>query len=213
MHKLSCTLILSLRQPFYFYLRLSTEHMIFSKDKFITDESIIKGCLKQKGRAQKALWEKYKSVLFGICLRYTKTNTDAEEVLQEGFIKIFNSLVKYEGKGSFEGWMKRVMVYTAIDLHRKKKPEYLSENEEEEITEITEDYIEESMDADTIMEIMHQLPDGYKVVLNLYAVEGFTHKEIAQELNISIGTSKSQLAKARKYFANLLKAQGIETGK
>ena len=213
MHKLSCTLILSLRQPFYFYLRLSTEHMIFSKEKFITDESIIKGCLKQKGRAQKALWEKYKSVLFGICLRYTKTNTDAEEVLQEGFIKIFNSLVKYEGKGSFEGWMKRVMVYTAIDLHRKKKPEYLSKNEEEEITEITEDYIEESMDADTIMEIMHQLPDGYKVVLNLYAVEGFTHKEIAQELNISIGTSKSQLAKARKYFANLLKAQGIETGK
>ena len=69
------------------------------------------------------------------------------------------------------------------------------------------------MDADTIMEIMHQLPDGYKVVINLYAVEGFTHKEIAQELNISIGTSKSQLAKARKYFANLLKAQGIETGK
>ena len=187
--------------------------MIFSKEKFITDESIIKGCLKQKGRAQKALWEKYKSVLFGICLRYTKTNTDAEEVLQEGFIKIFNSLVKYEGKGSFEGWMKRVMVYTAIDLHRKKKPEYLSKNEEEEITEITEDYIEESMDADTIMEIMHQLPDGYKVVLNLYAVEGFTHKEIAQELNISIGTSKSKLAKARKYFANLLKAQGIETGK
>jgi RNA polymerase sigma-70 factor (ECF subfamily) len=187
--------------------------MLFGKEKYQSEDSIIKGCLKGKPQAQKALWDNYKSVLFGVCLRYTKTHADAEEILQEGYVKIFNSLNNYEGKGSFEGWMKRIMVFTAIDWHRKKKPEYLSENEEEEITETTEDYIEEGMDADMVLDIMQELPEGYRMVLNLYAIEGYSHKKIAEQLNISVGTSKSQLAKARKFFANKLKEVGIETGK
>lgn len=186
--------------------------MFFNKEKYRTETSIISGCIDQKRAAQKALWNNYKDILFGICLRYSKNQKDAEEILQEGFIKIFNSLTKYSAKGSFEGWMKRIMIFTAIDYHRAKKPEFLNEKEDTDIEKETEAYIEEGIDANTIIELMHQLPDGYRMVLNLYAIEGFTHKEISQKLNISQGTSKSQLAKARKYFSNILKAHHIETG-
>jgi len=158
------------------------------------------------------LYQEYKDVLYGMARRYTKTSTDAEDVLMESFVKIFKSIDKYEGKGSFEGWMKRIVTFTAIDFYRKKEQKDLglSENEEFEIDETIESTVVEELEAQEIILLMNELPNGYRMILNMYAIEGYSHKEIAKELGISEGTSKSQLSKARKLFATLLNERGIE---
>lgn len=186
--------------------------MFFKRETYKTEESLIKGCVKGKEKAQFMLYEQYKGIFYGLCLRYCRNKTDAEEVLQEGFVKIFNSISKFEGKGSFEGWMKRIIIFTSIDYYRSKskKNEVLNEFEDHEVDNEVNANILEAMDAELIIDLLQQLPNGYRTVLNMYAIEGYTHKEIAQKLEISEGTSKSQLSKARKLFQNILNEAGVE---
>ncbi len=181
-----------------------------------SDYDIIKGCLKNKKKAQLALYNKYAPVLRGICFRYSYYKHDAEDILQEGFIKILSNIMRFEEKGSFEGWLKRIMVNTAITYYRrniKNKFSYTIDEYEEKISvddiekdTLTEkDIIEEAnLSKDELINIINDLPEGYKFVFNLYVLENYNHKEISETLNININTSKSQLSRARKLLQKKL---------
>lgn len=167
---------------------------------------IIKKCKAYDKKAQKELYDVYSPVLFGICVRYSNSKADAEDILQEGFIKVFTKINDYSGKGSFEGWMKRVVVNTAISHYHKNK----KHKEVYDIDEIKETDVEglsfDSADftKDELFSVINKLPEGYKIVFNLYAIEGFKHKEIAIKLNISENTSKSQYSRAKEKLKTML---------
>ena len=131
-----------------------------------------------------------------VCRRYVKTTEDAEEILSNGFVKVFNNISSFEGKGSFEGWMRRIMVNEALNFIRYKKNLFV-ESEDEWIENTYEDPASED-DAREVLALIDGLPIGYRTVFNLFAIEGYPHKEIAQMLGITESTSKSQLSKARK---------------
>lgn len=162
-------------------------------------EQIIEGCVRMDRKAQKMLYDKYASSFLGICMRYASNRAEAEDVLQDGFVKIFLNIKQYNGTGSFEGWMKRVLVNTAISNYRANlKHYYHLDVDEIKRTEIDESTIETSeFSRDDLFKIINSLPDGFKMIFNLYAIEGYKHKEIAEMLNIDIGTSKSQYSRAK----------------
>lgn len=170
-------------------------------------------CIKNDRKAQSMLYKKYAGRLFGTCLRYTTGREEAQDILQESFIKIFKHLDQYSGLGSLEGWMKRIVIRTAIQNYRKKnrnlKFEPLPEVENDDW--VFSDILER-ISADEIIRYMQDLPDGYRIVMNLYAIEGYSHKEIAEMLNISEGTSRSQLTRARKYLSDYLETKNYEHG-
>ena len=140
----------------------------------------------------------------GLCLRYAKDSAEAEDILQDGFVKVFLNIHKYQPYGPFEGWMRRIFVNTAIEYYRQRRKYLFSDIDiENEDFEYREDVVDR-MAAEELMELMKELPDGYRMVFNMYAIEGYSHKEIADELNISIGTSKSQYSRARTYFQKLI---------
>ncbi|MDZ4838458.1 MAG: RNA polymerase sigma factor [Bacteroidota bacterium] len=169
------------------------------------DEILVGACLKGDAKAQKILFEKYYSKMFSVCLRYTKDSDEARDILQEGFIKVFGKLSQYTQLSSFESWMKRIMVNTAIDAYRKTKAKpYIDDvNEAYHLHDQTEDVVS-VMSHQELLEALQKLPTGYRTVFNMYVVEGYNHKEIADALNISEGTSKSQLAKARAKLQKVL---------
>lgn len=161
---------------------------------------IIERCKKFERKAQKELYDIYSPVLFGICLRYAKSKHEAEDMLQEGFIKILTKITDFKGDGSFEGWMRRIVVNTAISMyHKNKKHNDIYEIDEINETEI-KGYTFEDTDytQDELFKIIDALPEGYKMVFNLYAIEGYKHKEIADMLNINQNTSKSQYSRAKE---------------
>jgi len=178
----------------------------------MTEEQIIEGCKAQKRNAQQALYEKHARTMYGICLRYSADENAAKDLLQDGFIKIFSSISSFEGRGSFEGWMKRIFVNLALETIRKNKTtnfkaEHLENLTEEEITDTT-DADSEGMNAIPMTELLKmvkELPDGYSTIFYLYAVEDYSHKEIAQMLNISEGTSRSQYIRARQALQKMVK--------
>jgi RNA polymerase sigma-70 factor (ECF subfamily) len=175
----------------------------------MTEQELIKGCKKQERNAQKYLYARYAPVLLGICRRYVKQQEDAEDVLLESFYKIFSNIDQYEGKGSFEGWMKRISVNESLMFLRKKHNFNLSiENNHLEIAEDSVG-IEELLFEQDILEVMDALPTGYRTIFNLYVIDGLKHREIAEELGISINTSKSQLIQAKRKLASLLKKNKI----
>jgi RNA polymerase sigma factor (sigma-70 family) len=160
--------------------------------------SIIKGCKKQDPIAQKALYELFAAKMFGICLRYCNNETDAQDVLQEGFVKIFSKVEQYSNKGAFEGWMRRVIVNTALAKYRSQhKHVFADDNMAKYENEQQTDDVNESLTQQELMKLIQELSPKYRVVFNLYAIEGYSHKEIAKMLNISEGTSKSNLSRAR----------------
>ncbi len=172
-------------------------------------KKIIKECAAGNTKAQGALFKKYAKVLYAVCLRYTKDQTAAEDVLHEGFIKIFMNISSYKGKGSFEGWMRRIMINTALERYRKNFQMYpVSEVSENDIG-IKANTIVSDISAKDLLELIKQLPDAYKLVFNLYAIDGYSHKEISEKLNISIGTSKSNLSRARKILQTKVKQHFI----
>ena len=175
----------------------------------MTEQELIKGCKKQERNAQKYLYERYAPVLLGICRRYVKQMEDAEDVLLESFYKILSNIDQYEGKGSFEGWMKRISVNESLMFLRKKHNFNLSI--ESNHLEIAGDSIgiEEMLFEQDILEVMDTLPTGYRTIFNLYVIDGLKHREIADELGISINTSKSQLIQAKRKLASLLKKNKI----
>jgi RNA polymerase sigma factor (sigma-70 family) len=169
---------------------------------------IIEGCIKGDGKCQQAVYQKFYGKMLGTCMRYAKDREEARDILQDGFLKIFTSIKLYESKGSFEGWVRRIIVNTALDYIRKNKhliqyvdSDYVDENAETIADEENKEYTHVS--SNEIMEAVQQLSPAYRTVFNMYVVDGFSHQEIAEQLGITIGTSKSNLSKAK---INLKKA-------
>ncbi len=164
-----------------------------------SEQELIKECIKGNRKAEKELYDKYNNLFFAVCLRYTNSREEAEDILITGFMAIFESLPSYKHQGSFEGWMRRIMVYTAIDHFRINK-KHFADTDIENCQSIEASTMQENIDAKDILKQIHTMPEGYKQVFNLYAIEGYKHSEIASMLGISEGTSKSQYAKAKKWL-------------
>ncbi len=171
----------------------------------LDEKKIIQRCLAGEAQAQRTLYETYKVPLFRVCMRYAQDRSEAEDILQDGFIKIFADLAKYRGTGAFGGWMNRVMVNVALQHIRRRKrlfpPIDLQETQEQFQSE--ED-IHSELNAKALTQLVQQLPPGYRAVFNLYVIEGYSHKEIAEQLGITTSTSKTQLFKAKATLKGLL---------
>ncbi len=169
------------------------------------NHEILESCKQGNRKAQRIFYERFKSKMFVVCLRYANSREDAEDVLQEGFVKVFRDLHQFKGIGSLEGWIRKVILNVALDNLRKQKkllPTYELNDWDAGTTE--EEIVFEEGATRGLIKLMHKLPTGFRTVLNLYVLEGYTHPQIAEELGISIGTSKSQLNRAKKYMRSLL---------
>ncbi len=154
--------------------------------------------------AQEQLYRKYASILFGLCLKYSRNKVEAEDNLHDSFMTIFDKIQQYQSKGSFEGWIKRITINTVLQKYRKENPlKVVSENIEEEVT-LETGY--EDISIQTLLQYIQELPNKYRLTFNMYVMDGFSHREIAEQLGTSAGTSKSNLARAR-----MLLKEKIET--
>lgn len=170
-----------------------------------TDEELIKGCIRNDRKFQEMLYKKFSATMYAICRSYAKDRSAAQDILQEGFIKVFEKIRSFNQEGSLEGWVRRIISNTAVDHYRKKST--LSRFIEFDPAPADHDganSISDGLHADEILEQVRKLPDGAQVIFNLYAVEGFSHKEIAEKLQISEGTSKSQVNRARTLLQKYL---------
>ena len=174
----------------------------------MTEQEIIQGCRKQNRKAQQALYDKYAPKMFGVCKRYLKNREDAEDALVDGLFKAMTKINMYSGNGSFEGWIRRIVVNESLMLLRKNH-NFKMTIEISNVTIKTKVTIEDDLAAQDILNLLEKLPTGYRTVFNLFVVEGFKHREIAEQLGISINTSKSQLILAKKRLKNLVKATHI----
>lgn len=171
----------------------------------MTDEQLIQGCVDGNADAQRQLYETYARKMMGVCLRYASDYEEAQDILQDGFVKVFQKLGSFQGKGSLEGWIRRTIVNTALDNFRRNKAQrqqidlasvdYLLESDEDILSNLA---------AKDLLLIIQKLPSGYRTVFNLFALEGYSHKEIADQLEISENTSKSQFRKAKAYLQRFL---------
>ncbi len=159
------------------------------------DELIIQ-CKKQDAKAQGELYKRYSGILFSICLRYSPNYTEAEDSLQDSFLTIFKKVDQFKGKGSFEGWIKRITVNTVLQKYRKKRVFDIA-REDQIADEIDVEVEDDGIPLDFLLKIIQELPDRYRLVFTLYVMDDYAHKEIAEMLGISDGTSKSNLARAR----------------
>ncbi len=174
-------------------------------------EDIISGCIKNKRKAQDAFFQRYNGLLFGICLRYTKNRFEAEDVLQEGLVKIYKNMHMYSPGRSFEGWIRRIVINTAITNYRKmQKHAYHDDVSEVSVASSeSELFTECEFTKEELLNTISELPNGYRTVFNLYIIEGYKHKEIAEKLGIDINTSKSQLSRAKKLLQQKLNALSV----
>ncbi len=159
---------------------------------------IVRECAEGKRKSQEALFKMFAPKMFGVSILYTKDYSEAEDVLQESFVKVFGRIKQFKFEGSFEGWVRKVVVNTALEKHRRKTRLYPVHSVEDYVEEHSYQDIASVMDAADLMKLVHELSPQYRVVFSLYAIEGYSHKEIADMLNISEGTSKSNLSRARK---------------
>lgn len=177
-----------------------------------TEEEIIEGCIQENAFFQELLYAKYGSKLLGLCLRYLKNEAEAEDIFQEAFVKIFLNIGKFRRESSLETWMRRIMTNTALKQLKKAINRY-EHVDIEEASDLSENQFVSGMERiqeGDLLNLINKLPTGYKTVFNLYAIEGYSHKEIASQLEITESTSKSQLNRARKYLQNLLFTQNKE---
>ena len=177
----------------------------------ISEELLIEKCRNNDRAAQKMLYDSYAPIMLGICMRDVYERSEAEDILQEGFLKIFTKIGEFEGRGSFEGWMKRIFVNTAITHYHKnsKHNKYHYDIDDVQIPKSEKPaYGESEFTNEELFNIIHSLPEGYKMVFNLYALEGYKHKEIAEMLEIDINTSKSQYSRAKKLIRKKLETIG-----
>jgi RNA polymerase sigma factor (sigma-70 family) len=170
-------------------------------------EMVIKECAKNHRKAQVLLYDHYAPKLLSICARYVQDKSEAEDILQESFLKIYKNITEFSGKGHFENWMRKIVVNTAIThFHREKKHYY-----HEEIDDISESEIQLEISPDVQIEteelyqLLKTMPGGYKMIFNLYAIEGYKHKEIAEQLHIEESTSKSQYLRAKSWLIREMK--------
>jgi RNA polymerase sigma-70 factor (ECF subfamily) len=170
-----------------------------------SESDLIEGCIQGNRKMQYELYQRFSPKMYGVCLRYAANAEEAEDILQEGFIKVFKKMGSYRGDGSFEGWIRRIFVNTAIEHFRKKA--YLQPITEQEENTIEGKYLNvlDNLAEKDIIKLIQQLSPGYRTVFNMYVIEGYTHKQIADILNISEGTSKSQLSRAKLILQDLVK--------
>lgn len=173
------------------------------------DTSLVIECVKGNVRAQRALFDKYARKMLGVCMRYAKDSEQAEDILQDGFVKVFNKLKDFKNEGSLEGWVRRIMVNTALDQIRKNAKTMGDMNIDDVGYKIeNNDFMLENLMAEDLMKMVQAMPEGYKVVFNMFAIEGYSHSEIADTLGISENTSKSQYSRARAYLRERLEKMG-----
>jgi len=171
----------------------------------MTEQSILAGCLQNNPVAQRELYNRYSPKMLSVCYRFAQSREDAEDMLQEGFIRIFTQIHTFQNKGAFEGWIRRIIVHTCINFLKK----YKKFNESidlgyAEYLQVKEETVPSIMQAKQVVECIRLLPVGYKTVLNLYAIEGYNHKEIAEMLDIEESTSRSQYTRAKTMLEGIL---------
>ncbi len=175
-----------------------------AKTTNLTERELIDGCIRGDRKCQKALFERYGGVMLTVCRRYTRHHMEAEDILQDSWVKVFKNINRFKFEGSFEGWIRRIVVNTALKNYQK------SSFQKEQIG--LESYQEGTMEPvafsklqeEELMDMIATLPDGYRLVFNLYVIEGFSHKEIAEQLGIQESTSRSQLVKARRMLQEII---------
>jgi RNA polymerase sigma factor (sigma-70 family) len=170
----------------------------------ISEAELINGCLKRDRTAQKRLYDTFSSKMYALCCRYVKDSMEAEDVLVTAFTKILDRIDQYKGEGSFEGWIRRVVVNEALTWLRRNRSMYVETELEAADHEPDFQSIEDHLQTEDLLNMIQELPSGYRIVFNLYAIDGYSHKEIAGQLNISENTSKSQLSRARVHLQKLL---------
>lgn len=168
------------------------------------EDELIKGCLKRDRNAQQQLYDLYSSKMYALCYRYVRHAMEAEDVLVMAFTKIFDRIEQFKGEGSFEGWMRRVMVNEALTHLRKSRAMYVETELEQADREPDYDRLSDHLEAEDLQKMIQELPPGYRLVFNMYAIDGYSHKEIAEQLGITENTSKSQLSRARTYLQKIL---------
>lgn len=168
-------------------------------------KQLIHKCINNETKAQSELYQLYSSKLFSICLKYSRNYAEAEDNLQDAFVTIFNKISQYKHKGSFEGWLKRITVNTALQRYRNQGVFEIIDESKIEVVEVT---IDDDFDIsiDFLLQIIQELPDRYRLVFNLYVMDGYSHKDIADMLKITTGTSKSNLARARMILIEKIEA-------
>ena len=176
----------------------------------MTKETMLNGCLDNNAAAQEALYAYFSPKMLGVCYRFAKIREDAEDMLQEGFIKVFSQIHQYRNEGAFEGWIRRIVVHTCINILKKNKK--FSDSLDIAYASgvgIREENIPSIMQAKQVVECIRALPVGYRTVLNLYAIEGYSHKEIGQMLDIEESTSRSQYTRAKVMLEDILVKKNI----
>jgi RNA polymerase sigma-70 factor (ECF subfamily) len=176
----------------------------------MTEEVILQGCLTKNAAAQKALYEMYSAKMLSVCYRYAHNREDAEDMLQEGFIKVFGQIHTFQNRGAFEGWIRKIMIHTCINNLKKNR----KFNESVDLIHATsiqagEDIIPSIIQAKQVVECIRLLPIGYRTVLNLYAIEGYSHREIGSMLDIEESTSRSQYTRAKAMLEDILIRKSI----
>ncbi len=178
-----------------------------SSNHIVSDNDLVRGCIAGDRKIQQLLYSMYAARMFVVCKRYSDNSEDAQDILQDGFVKVFSNIQKFRGEGSLEGWMRRIFVNTGIEYFRKKgKISYVADIYETNI-EDTDWNVFDNMATQDILNIIHELSPGYKQVFNMYVIEGYSHKEISDILGISEGTSKSQLARAKVILKKIVETK------
>lgn len=168
------------------------------------EDELIKGCLKRDRASQQKLYDLYSRKMYGICLRYVRDPMEAEDILVSAFTKVFEKIDQFKGEGSFEGWLRRIIVNDALTSLRRSRNMYVETDLERADLEPDYENLSDHLEAEDLMNMIQQLPPGYRVVFNMYAIDGYSHKEIADQLGINENTSKSQLSRARVYLQKML---------
>lgn len=172
-------------------------------------EQLIIECKKNNPKAQKQLYQLFEKKLFGMCLKYSRSLEDAQDNFQEGFILLFKKINQFNGKGSFEGWAKRIMINIALQKHKEVRFMDIIEENYPEVEVVIDE--EDALSLEYLMQLIQELPDQYRIVFNLYVLDGYSHKEISEMMGISVGTTKSNLHRARLLLKNTIEKREAVT--
>jgi RNA polymerase sigma factor (sigma-70 family) len=178
--------------------------MRIHKKQILSDSELVKGCLKGDRKCQSLFYQRFSRKMYGVCVRYCNDAESVEDVLQEGFIKVFNKMKSFRFEGSLEGWVRRIIVNNAIDSIKITPVMVKYEDVDESEFEIENENVIDELAAEEVLNLINELPVGCRLVFNMYVIEGYNHNEISEMLGISVGTSKSQLSRAKKLLQEKL---------
>lgn len=170
----------------------------------LNEQELIRGCLRGSAQCQRQLYDQFAGKMYAVCLRYARSSSDAADILQEGFVKVFTKLDQFQFQGSFEGWIRRIMINTALRTYQRQRFDYETSGHENLPEAPVEPDALASLSEAELLRLISRLPDGYRVVFNMVAIEGYSHAEVADLLGIQESTSRSQLTKARRWLCEQL---------